>query len=37
MSTLSVTTNAKIVSTPVEYKHGDAVLEGWIAYDDAIR
>lgn len=25
---------AKIVTNPVEYKHGDVVLEGYLAYDD---
>ncbi len=27
---------AKIIARPVEYKHGEAVLEGYLAYDDAI-
>ncbi len=28
--------DAEIIARPVEYKHGQAVLEGYLAYDDAI-
>jgi dienelactone hydrolase len=34
---LTATANATVISKPVEYKHGDAVLEGYLAYDDAVR
>ncbi len=29
--------HAAIVTSPMEYKHGDAVLEGYLAYDDSIQ
>lgn len=32
----SAEAHAKIIARPVEYKHGEAVLEGYLAYDDAI-
>lgn len=32
----STTAYAKVVGQAVEYKHGDAVLEGYLAYDDSI-
>lgn len=28
---------AKVVTKPVEYKHGDVTLQGWLAYDDAVQ
>lgn len=28
--------HAKVITQPVEYRHGEAVLEGYLAYDDAI-
>ncbi len=34
---LAVKTNAAIRSETVEYKQGDATLEGYLAYDDAIK
>ena len=34
---LTTAVDAKIVSQNVEYKHGDAVLEGYLAYDDAAK
>ena len=33
----SLSARSEIVSKPVEYKQGDAVLEGWSVYDDAIQ
>jgi len=33
----SVSANAKLVTETVEYKHGDVALEGYIAYDDAVK
>ena len=33
----SVNANAKLVTETVEYKHGDLALEGYIAYDDALK
>src|ERR1035441_3719871 len=32
----TVSVHAKLVTGPVEYKQGDATLEGYLAYDDAI-
>ena len=32
----AVSVQAKIVTQTVEYKQGDATLEGYLAYDDAI-
>ncbi len=32
----SAEVHAKIIARPVEYKHGEAVLQGYLAYDDAI-
>ena len=34
---LATAAEAKIISQNVEYKHGDTVLEGYLAYDDAIK
>ncbi len=34
---LATAVDAKIVSQNVEYKHGDTVLEGYLAYDDATK
>jgi dienelactone hydrolase len=34
---LSISANAKLVRETVEYKHGDTALEGYIAYDDALK
>jgi dienelactone hydrolase len=34
---LATAVEAKIVSRPVEYKDGDTVLEGYLAYDDATQ
>ncbi len=34
---LSAAVDAKVVSKHVEYKHGDAVLEGYLAYDDVVK
>jgi dienelactone hydrolase len=34
---LSVDGHAKLVGETVEYKHGDVALEGYIAYDDALK
>ena len=34
---LSAAVDAKVVSKHVEYKHGDAVLEGYLAYDDSLK
>jgi dienelactone hydrolase len=34
---LAVTANAKVVSQPVEYNHNGTVLEGYLAYDDAVK
>lgn len=34
---LTAAVDAKIVSQNLEYKHGDAVLEGYLAYDDAAK
>jgi dienelactone hydrolase len=34
---LATAVDAKIVSRTVEYKDGDAVLEGYLAYDDATK
>ncbi len=31
----ATTAGAALVTRPVEYKHGDTVLEGYLAYDDA--
>jgi dienelactone hydrolase len=28
---------AKVITETVEYRHGDTVCQGWVAYDDAIR
>lgn len=33
----SVKAQAELKTSAVEYKHGDAVLEGYLAYDDAIK
>ncbi len=33
----SVTVDAKVVSKHVEYQHGDAVLEGYLAFDDTVK
>ncbi len=33
--TLSAEALAKVITEPVEYKHGDTVLQGYLAYDDA--
>jgi dienelactone hydrolase len=33
----SAQVQAKIVTRPLEYRHDDAVLEGYLAYDDAIK
>jgi dienelactone hydrolase len=33
----SANVNAKLVKESVEYKHGDVALEGYIAYDDALK
>lgn len=35
LMSFSSTTQAKVVTQVVEYKHGDTVLEGFLAYDDA--
>lgn len=35
--TMSTLTHAKIVTQRIEYKHGDTVLEGVLAYDDAAK
>lgn len=35
LMSLSSTTQAKVVTRVVEYKHGDTVLEGYLAFDDA--
>ncbi|HWR92044.1 MAG TPA: dienelactone hydrolase family protein, partial [Desulfobacterales bacterium] len=32
---LSLPAEAKIVSKPVEYRHGETLLKGYLAYDDA--
>jgi dienelactone hydrolase len=32
----SAEADANIITRPVEYKHGETVLEGYLAYDDAI-
>src|ERR1017187_1941753 len=32
----TVSVHAKLVTGPVEYKQGDATLEGYLVYDDAI-
>lgn len=32
----SAEAHAKIIGRPAEYEHGEAVLEGYLAYDDAI-
>lgn len=34
---LSGSLSAKIITAPVEYKDGDTVLEGFVAYDDSIQ
>ena len=34
---LAVSANAKVVSKPVEYNHNGTVLEGYLAYDDAVK
>lgn len=34
---LAPAANAAIVTKAVEYKHGEAVLEGFLAYDDAVQ
>ena len=36
LSLMVVVANAKIHTEVVEYKHGDANLEGYLAYDDAV-
>ena len=33
----SVSANAKVVTQTVEYKHGEVALEGYMAYDDAVK
>ena len=33
----SVSAHAKLKTSVVEYKHGDTVLEGYLAYDDAVK
>jgi len=35
LSRLMGTVEAKVVTKTVEYRHGDVVLEGYLAYDDA--
>ncbi|MBD3307685.1 dienelactone hydrolase family protein [candidate division KSB3 bacterium] len=37
VGTFAVTAQAAVVMQPVEYTHGDTVLEGYLAYDDAIE
>jgi dienelactone hydrolase len=37
LAALSVTAHAKIKTQLVEYKQGDAVLEGYLSYDDATK
>ena len=37
LAALSVNAQAKIKTQLVEYKQGDAVLEGYLSYDDAIK
>lgn len=34
---LATTANAGIVTKAIEYKHGDVVLEGYLAYDDTVQ
>jgi dienelactone hydrolase len=34
---LAVSANAKVVSQPVQYNHNGTVLEGYLAYDDAVK
>lgn len=34
---LSSVTMAKVNTTTVEYKQGDTVCQGWLAYDDAVK
>ncbi len=33
---IAVPASGALVTTPVEYRHGDEVLEGYLAYDDAV-
>ncbi|MDW7711000.1 MAG: dienelactone hydrolase family protein [Deferrisomatales bacterium] len=33
---IALPASAALVTTPVEYRHGDEVLEGYLAYDDAV-
>ncbi len=33
---ITVSANAKVVAQPVEYNHNGTVLEGYLAYDDAV-
>ncbi|MBI5180193.1 MAG: dienelactone hydrolase family protein, partial [Nitrospirae bacterium] len=33
----AVTVRAEVRTEVVEYKQGDAVLEGYLAYDDAVK
>jgi len=32
----AVQAQAAVTTQPVEYKHGDTILEGWLAYDDSL-
>jgi dienelactone hydrolase len=34
---IAVSANAKVVAQPVEYDHNGTVLEGYLAYDDAVK
>lgn len=34
---LTVNAEAKVITEAIEYKHGDTVLEGYMAYDDSIK
>ena len=34
---LAVSANAKVAAQPVEYNHNGTVLEGYLAYDDAVK
>ncbi len=33
----SIQVSAKVVSKPIEYRDGDAVLQGWLFYDDEVK
>lgn len=37
LGALSMHAHAKVVTQTIEYKHGDVVLEGLLAYDDAVK